>query len=72
MLNKVEECKILLSKNNIVNMKLPFIDSSTTIQATINEFEDSIYNNTNKIKKAFDEFSSCLFLLKVIIGSFDI
>lgn len=55
LLNKVEECKILLSKNNIVNMKLPFIDSSTTIQATINEFEDSIYNNTNKIKKALDE-----------------
>lgn len=57
LLNKVEECKIALSINNDAEVLLPFISDSTSIKANIHDFEDAIYNNTNKIKRAL---SDCL------------
>lgn len=67
LLKKVEDCKILLSSDSDIEMLLPFIDDSTCIKANVGVFEESIYINTNKIKKALNE---CL--LKANIKNKDI
>ena len=55
LLNKVEESKINLSKNDDVLTKLEFLTQKTEIESNIKEFEQAIENNTSKIVSSLEE-----------------